>query len=75
MTKRLKPLPSETIIKVLENIGFRKIRQRGSHIFMEHPDGRTTVVPFHRGEDVGRGLLRKIIRDTGLTREEFLNLL
>jgi len=39
---------------------------------MRHPDGRTTVVPIHTGEDIGRGLLRKIIRDARLDVEEFL---
>jgi len=36
---------------------------------------RTTVIPFHKGEKIGRGLLLKIIKDTGMTREEFLSLL
>ena len=39
---------------------------------MRHPDARTTVVPIHTGEDIGRGLLRKIIRDARLDVEEFL---
>ncbi len=39
---------------------------------MEHPDGRTTVVPIHPGEDIGRGLLRKIIRDAQVDEDEFL---
>ncbi len=50
------------------------MRQKGGHVFLKHPDGRTTVVPVHRGEEIGRGLLRKIIKDTRLTREEFLEL-
>ena len=73
--QKLKPLPPRIVIKVLGKAGFQKIRQKGSHIFMEHPDGRTTLIPFHAGEDLGRGLLRKIIKDAELTREEFLKLL
>jgi predicted RNA binding protein YcfA (HicA-like mRNA interferase family) len=42
---------------------------------MRHEDGRTTTVPVHAGQDVGRGLLRKILRDAELTREEFLDLI
>ena len=69
---KLKPLPSEKIIKALQNLGFKIIRQKGSHVFLQHPDGRTTVVPVHKGEDIGRGLLRKIIKDAKVTKEEFM---
>ena len=43
-------------------------------MFLRHQDGRTTVVPYHKGEDIGIGLLRKIMRDACLNREEFLEL-
>ena len=69
---KLKPLPSRQVVQILEQLGFQKIRQRGSHIFFKHPDGRTTIVPVHKGEDIGRGLLQEIIKDTKLTKEEFL---
>ena len=72
---KLKPLPSKKVIQILEQIGFEKIRQRGSHVFFRHPDGRTTIVPVHKGEDIGRGLLQEIIKDTKLTKEEFLKYL
>jgi len=72
---KLKPLPSRQIIDILVQLGFEKIRQRGSHIFFRHPDGRTTIVPIHKGEDIGRGLLQEIIKDTKLTKEEFLRYL
>lgn len=75
MTKKLKPLPPRTIIKALTKIGFQTVRQKGSHLFMEHPDGRTTLISVHKGEDLGRGMIRKIIKDTKLTREEFLKIL
>ena len=44
-------------------MGFEIVRRRGSHIFFRHPDGRTTIVPYHKGEDIPRGLLRKILHD------------
>ncbi len=62
------------LIKILERIGFQIIRQKGSHVFMRHPDGRTTLVPVHSGENIGRGLIRKIIKDAKLGREEFIKL-
>ena len=42
---------------------------------MRHPDGRVVTVPVHAAQDVGRGLLRKILRDAELTRDQFLELL
>lgn len=57
------------LITALETMGFHVIRTRGSHHFLRHPDGRTTVVPVHAGEDIGPGLLSKILRDAKITRE------
>jgi predicted RNA binding protein YcfA (HicA-like mRNA interferase family) len=59
----------------LGHAGFSIIRTRGSHHFLRHPDGRTTVVPVHAGDTIGPGLLGKILRDCGLTRDEFASLL
>ena len=57
-------------------MGFKVIRWKGSHVFLKHFDGRTTVVPVHPGEDIDRGLLNKIIKkDLGVTREEFMKYL
>ena len=61
------------LIKALRRLGFEIIRIKGSHHFLRHPDGRCTVVPVHRGESVGRGLLAQILRDCELTREEIQN--
>lgn len=69
---RLAPLSPRKVLRALEALGFRAVRQRGSHVVMRHLDGRTTVVPVHSGEDIGRGLLRKIIRDARVDVEEFL---
>ena len=72
---RLPSLTGEQIIKALTRAGFITERQRGSHVYLKHPDGRATVVPVHRGESVGRGLVSKILRDTDLDREDFLRFL
>ena len=71
---KLKPISAEKLIKILESIGFLKIRQKGSHIFLRHPDGRTTVIPLHSDEKIGRGLLKKILKDIDLSREDFSKL-
>ena len=71
----LKPQPATKIIKALSKIGFKIVRKHGSHVVLKHPDGRLTVVPVHAGEEIGSGLLNKIIKDTGLSKEEFIELL
>lgn len=71
----LRPTPARKVIKLLSKIGFEVARQRGSHVIMKHSDGRVIVVPVHSGEDLGRGILSKIIRDSRITREQFLKLL
>ena len=64
------------LIRVLEDLGFRLLRKsKGSHWQFEHPDGRRTTVPVHSGRDIGPGLLRKILRDIGITPEELRKLL
>ncbi len=60
--KKLTPLPADKVIKALEKIGFLPIRQKGSHIILKNGEGVIIVVPKHAGEDIGRGLLMKIIR-------------
>ena len=63
------------LVAVLEKLDFQVMRVKGSHHFLRHADGRTTVVPIHSAEDIGPGLLGKILRDVGLTREELQQLL
>jgi len=68
---KLSPVKSTQFIRMLESMGFQKVRQKGSHCFMRHADGRTTVVPLHKGEDISRGLLRKILNDIDLSVDQF----
>ena len=51
-------------------LGFQEVRIRGSHHYLRHPDGRTTVVPAHAGEAIGPGLLSKILRDAEISKAE-----
>ena len=71
---KLPSLTGRQVVKALQKVGFTVIRQKGSHAFLRHPDRRSTVVPLHAGETVGPGLLRKIIHDVEMTREEFRSL-
>lgn len=68
---RLRPVPARRMIRFLASLGFSQIRRRGSHRFFAHPDGRTATVPDHRGEDLGRGIIRSILRDVDVTPNEF----
>ena len=61
-------------IAALARAGFATARVKGSHHFLRHADGRTTVVPVHAGETLGPGLMSKILRDCELTPEEFRGL-
>ncbi|MEM4397314.1 MAG: type II toxin-antitoxin system HicA family toxin [Candidatus Woesearchaeota archaeon] len=72
---KLPLLSPEELIRVLKKLGFEEIRQRGSHKYFKHPDGRATVVPVHSGRDIGRGLLKKIINEIDINRDEFLKYL
>ena len=62
--------------KVLERLlfalEFTKTRQKGSHAFYRHPDGRTTTLPHHAGRVISRPLLREILREIDLTVEEYV---
>lgn len=68
-------LTGAELVSALERGGFEIIRIRGSHRFLRHTDGRTTVVPVHAGEAVGPGLMGKIPRDAEFTRDDLLALL
>ena len=58
--------------RLLFQIGFAAMRQKGSHIFYRHPDGRTTTLPHHPGRDLGRPLIRAILREINLSPEEYV---
>ncbi|MCS6806990.1 MAG: type II toxin-antitoxin system HicA family toxin [Blastocatellia bacterium] len=71
---RLPALKPDEVIRKLQKVGFQIDHVTGSHYILRHPDGRRVVVPYHAGRDIKRGVLRAIIRQSGLTVEEFLKL-
>lgn len=73
MSKRLPILSGKEIIKALAKVGFVPVRQKGSHVFLRHVDGRRTVVPLH--EEVNKSTLMDIIEQTKLARQDFLKLI
>jgi predicted RNA binding protein YcfA (HicA-like mRNA interferase family) len=66
-------LKPREVVRILENLGFVEVRQRGSHRQYRHTDGRGTTVPFHSGRDISPFLLRQIAKDIGLTAQEFIS--
>jgi predicted RNA binding protein YcfA (HicA-like mRNA interferase family) len=69
---KMPQLTAVELAKIIEKLGFKFIRQSGSHMFFKNNDGRSTVIPNHPGEKIGPGLLLKIIKkDLNLSREEF----
>ena len=72
---KLPRVRAKALVAALKRAGFEVVRIRGSHHVLRHADGRKTVVPVHAGEEIGSGLLGKILRDCELMREDLLRLL
>ena len=66
MSPKLLVLTGKEVAKLLAKHGFSLISQRGSHAKYRNPEGRTTIVPMHGSEEIGPGLLLRILRDAGL---------
>lgn len=71
----LRPQPARKVMKALSAMGFEVARKHGSHVVMKHADGRITVIPVHAKENIGVGLLIKIMKDAKIEREQFIKLL
>lgn len=65
----------KTMDKLLHRLEFSAVRQKGSHVFYRHPDGRTTTLPNHGNRDIARPLMREILREVSISPVEFVKLL
>ena len=74
MTKLPRPTGKD-LLAALRKLGFEIIRTKGSHHYVRHEDGRSTVVSVHAGETIGPGLMAKILRDCEITVEDIKALL
>ena len=70
MNPRLPRISGDDAARALERAGFQRISQRGSHLKLRSDAGRVVVVPLHR--ELAAGTLRSIIRQSGLSVEDFL---
>jgi predicted RNA binding protein YcfA (HicA-like mRNA interferase family) len=72
MSSKLPVTSAKNLEKILLLMGFEVKRQKGSHVFYRHPDGRYTTIPHHAGRDLGRPLIRQILREIDLTPEDYI---
>ncbi len=72
---RLPIVDYKTMDRLLQSLGFAAVRQKGSHVFYRHPDGRTTTVPRHQGRDLARPLVRDILKDIEVAPDEYARLI
>ncbi|MBI4151221.1 type II toxin-antitoxin system HicA family toxin [Candidatus Woesearchaeota archaeon] len=68
---RLIPVSGKEMCRILERLGFFRARQRGSHVWHEHPDGRCVSVPVHSNRPLGKGLIIAILEEAKISREDY----
>ena len=68
---KLQIVDAKKMEKLLLLLGFEKIRQKGSHVFYKHSDGRTTTVPHHKGRVLAPPLIREILREIEVTVDDY----
>jgi predicted RNA binding protein YcfA (HicA-like mRNA interferase family) len=66
---------AKDFIKVIEKLGFNLDRQKGSHAIYKDNHGNRVVIPLHSGKDLKPGTLMGMIKDIGVDKETFFNLL
>ena len=73
---KLPVVKPQELIRAIEKLGFSCTRKsKGSHYRYKHLDGRITTIPVHKGKDISKGLLRRILRDVDISIEELKKLL
>jgi predicted RNA binding protein YcfA (HicA-like mRNA interferase family) len=72
MSTKLPAINAKKLIKILEEKGFTFSRQSGSHAIYSNTNGIKVTVPVHGKKDLGKGLLKQIMKDAGITNEDFL---
>lgn len=71
MSGRLPTVTAKHIVAALKKAGFEEVNQKGSHLYLWHGVRKAlTGVPMHPG-DVGRGLVKRILKQAGISEEEF----
>jgi predicted RNA binding protein YcfA (HicA-like mRNA interferase family) len=68
---KLPLLSGKQVRNALERLGFKEISRKGSHIKMEHSNGRRIVFPFH--DEIDRYTLKGALQDADIEIPDFLN--
>ena len=68
---KLQLVDAKTLEKLLFLLDFKKIRQKGSHVFYRYPDGRTTTIPHHKKRAISRPLIRIILKEIEITVDDY----
>jgi predicted RNA binding protein YcfA (HicA-like mRNA interferase family) len=68
------PAKANELMRAAERLGFAKARQKGSHARWIHPSGRATTIPIHPSAEIGGWLYHKILKELGVSEEEFRRL-
>lgn len=72
----LRVLSGKKLLKILLKHGYRALRKKGSHVFVESADGmHGTVVPIHGNEDLGKGIIKSILNDLELGADDLEKML
>ena len=72
---KLIPIPPDRVINALEKLGFKKVRQKGSHVVMQKiGNPRPIIIPVHKNRNIDKPLLRMIINEAGVEKDEFLKM-
>lgn len=72
---KLQIVDAKTMEKLLLLLGFERVRQKGSHVFYRHPNGRTTTIPHHKGRVLARPLIKEILKEIEVTIDEYNEIL
>jgi len=72
---KLQIINAKTMEKLLFLLGFKKVRQKGSHAFYRQKDGRTTTIPHHKGRVLARPLIKEILKEIEVTVDYYHELL
>ena len=67
---KLPLLSGRQVLAALQRLGFVEIHRKGSHLKMEHPDGRRMVFPYH--DEVDRYTLKGALRDATVPVKDFI---
>ena len=67
---KLPAVSGKKLIRALERGGFVRMRQSGSHVLLQQPDGRVVVIPVHGEQTIPKGTLGAILRDIGISGDE-----